>query len=206
MAAGRRGSCIWIPLAFLLVAKVNVGTAWSLEDFSMRGLIQKFGPKETVPAHFQHEHVLQLNNTNFEGHIMKEDGKFYFVKFYANWCGHCKTLSPLWAQIAEEKASDSRLVFAQIECSKNGKICTKAAVKGYPDLKVFYNGRIGYMATGGMEFEKLRDFVETTPAKVLEGYKKSLEAEKEKQAKEEEKSGKKTKSEKAAGTPATTEL
>ncbi len=57
-----------------------------------------------------------------------------------------------------------------------------------------------------MEFEKLRDFVETTPAKVLEGYKKSLEAEKEKQAKEEEKSGKKTKSEKATGTPAATEL
>ena len=32
--------------------------------------------------------------------------------------------------------------------------------------------------TGGMQLEKLRDFVDTVPARVVDGYRKSQEAEK----------------------------
>jgi len=62
-------ACFLLPLALILVVKVHVGSAWSLEDFSMRGLIQKFGPMEVIPAHFQHEHIIQLNNSNFEEQV-----------------------------------------------------------------------------------------------------------------------------------------
>ena len=62
-----------LPLILFLVVKVDVGSAWSLEDFSLRGLMQKFGPKEKIPAEFQHEHVLQLNNSNFEEQVSLED-------------------------------------------------------------------------------------------------------------------------------------
>jgi hypothetical protein len=74
---------------------------------------------------------------------------------------------------------------------------------------------IAHHCTGGMDLERLREFVKATPAKVLEGYKKSMEAERTqkeaKLAKEEAKAAKaaakKAKNVEAShATPASSEL
>jgi len=45
-------------------------------------------------------HILKDNN--YENFIKNND--FVFVKYYAPWCGHCKSMAPAWAKFAEQAA------------------------------------------------------------------------------------------------------
>merc|ERR1712166_399369 len=42
--------------------------------------------------------VVKLVGENFKG-IVEDPTKDVFVKYYAPWCGHCKTIAPKWAEL-----------------------------------------------------------------------------------------------------------
>lgn len=62
------------------------------------------------------------------------------AKFYAPWCGHCKTLAPEYETAATElKAKDISLV--EIDCTESQELCAEHKVQGYPTLMVFRDGQ-----------------------------------------------------------------
>ena len=58
------------------------------------------------------------------------DGKLYFVKFYAPWCGHCKRLAPAWGELGESLADDKDIVIAHVDCTKAKTVCSNSKVGG----------------------------------------------------------------------------
>ena len=42
-----------------------------------------------------HAKVVTLNQGNFFSTIQQSETKNWFVKYYAEWCGHCKRLRPI---------------------------------------------------------------------------------------------------------------
>jgi len=60
-----------------------------------------------------------------------------FVKFYAPWCGHCKSLAPTWDQIATNLKGVVPIV--KVDCTSEQGLCSRYGVKGYPTLKLFKN-------------------------------------------------------------------
>jgi len=63
-------------------------------------------------------------------------GKTVFLKMFAPWCGHCKSMKPDWDKLmAEYKGHVSTLV-ADVDCTAGGKaLCDEHGVQGFPTLK-----------------------------------------------------------------------
>ncbi|KAI8845715.1 hypothetical protein BJ741DRAFT_585590 [Chytriomyces cf. hyalinus JEL632] len=80
-----------------------------------------------------------------------------FVKFYAPWCGHCKTLAPVWDELAA--SMKGRATIAEVDCTQEPDICNKYDVRGYPTLK-WITGPLGTIEySGKRSLDALTGFV-----------------------------------------------
>jgi len=88
-----------------------------------------------------------------------DPSKDVFVKFYAPWCGHCKTLSPIWDELSE--------LYKDVEDLKIGKIdytlneVEGVSIKGYPTL-MFYpkHDKKGIVYEGVRDLESMKTWLE----------------------------------------------
>lgn len=94
--------------------------------------------------------------------IINDTTKDVFVKYYAPWCGHCKTLAPKWEELAEVYGSnkpEAEVIIAHIDHTAND-VATPFKIEGYPTLVLYpANGEIDE-ATGlrsPIFFEKARE-------------------------------------------------
>lgn len=88
-------------------------------------------------------------------------GKSVFVKFYAPWCGHCKTLKPAWDKLMHEYREHADVVIGDCDCTGACKgLCEEMGVQGYPTLKF---GDPSALADyqGARDFDGLKRHAET---------------------------------------------
>ncbi|XP_036355126.1 protein disulfide-isomerase-like [Octopus sinensis] len=81
--------------------------------------------------------VEKLEEDNFTKYI--SENKYVLVKFYAPWCGHCKSLAPEYVKAAE-KSPDLGVKVAEVDCTEETELCQTNGIKGYPVIKLFTNG------------------------------------------------------------------
>jgi protein disulfide-isomerase-like protein len=87
----------------------------------------------------------------------------WFIKFYAPWCGHCKSLVPTWEQLAVSQLKKKAGAFkiAKIDCTGAGKeTCTKLSVNGYPTLKAIVDGKTIEYTGGERTLDAFTSFIE----------------------------------------------
>ncbi|KAI8057265.1 thioredoxin-like domain-containing protein [Syncephalis plumigaleata] len=82
-----------------------------------------------------------LTKSNFSDAV-KESDKVSLIKFYAPWCGHCKAMKPHFEAAALE-LKDSKVRFAEVDCTAESELCQEHGVQGYPTLKVFRESGVG---------------------------------------------------------------
>lgn len=65
--------------------------------------------------------------------IVLDSDKEVLVKFYAPWCGHCKTLAPEFDKAAEQLANNPNIILAKVDST--GNEVAGVSISGYPTLK-----------------------------------------------------------------------
>jgi len=87
------------------------------------------------------------------------NGKAAFIKFFAPWCGHCKSMAGDWIQLAEEMSDNNSVIIAEADCTSDniGSICEDNGIQGFPTLKY---GDIASLQAyeGGRDLESLIEF------------------------------------------------
>ena len=99
--------------------------------------------------------VVPLTETNFDDTLKKSD--YVLVKFFAPWCGHCKTMAEDYIKLSDA-VSDS-VVIAEVDATVESELAKRNGVSGYPTLKWFVHGEEKDYS-GGRDLDSMRDFID----------------------------------------------
>ena len=61
--------------------------------------------------------------------------------FYADWCGPCKQIAPIFEQLSAQLSRPSKITFAKINTDKQQDLSRSYGVKAMPTFMVFRNAR-----------------------------------------------------------------
>lgn len=86
----------------------------------------------------------QLNSSNFEETIAKE--KVVLVDFFAPWCGPCRMLEPVLADIASEIGEDAPIYKVNVDEAQD--VASKYNVFSIPTMIFFKGGKVADVSSG----------------------------------------------------------
>ena len=98
--------------------------------------------------------AVEFTDANFEELVLKSD-KPVIVDFWAEWCGPCRMVGPIVAQLGEEY--DGKAVVGKLNVDQNPNTTMKFGIRNIPTILFFRNG------------EQVDKQVGAVPRQVLEG-------------------------------------
>merc|ERR1712088_908860 len=125
----------------------------------------------SIARHLKSEEIPDNSNNavkvvvgkNFE-ELVKDPTKNVFVEFYAPWCGHCKSLAPIWDELGQKYKDHENIVIAMSDATANE--FADVEVQGFPTIKFFPAGEGAEMQdyNGGRTLEDFVKFLEPDAA------------------------------------------
>ena len=81
--------------------------------------------------------IIDLNDSNFDKIVSAEN--LTLVDFWAEWCGPCKTMHPVFESLAKNYP---KIKFARVNVDNNQNISMKFAVQSIPTFIMFKSGQV----------------------------------------------------------------
>lgn len=83
--------------------------------------------------------ALEITDANFDELVLKAN-KPVIVDFWAEWCGPCRMVGPIVAEIGNEYAD--KVVVGKLDVDSNPSVAGKYGIRNIPTILFFKNGEI----------------------------------------------------------------
>lgn len=99
--------------------------------------------------------VINKSDLSIDNFIEETSKQDTIVKFYADWCGPCKMMAPIFEEVSNEVEN---ITFFEINIDDNKELAIELGVKSIPTLILFKNGEIK-KNSGYIPKHNLLDFI-----------------------------------------------
>ena len=91
------------------------------------------------------EYIKVVTDASFDKDVINA-GKPVIVDFWAEWCGPCRALTPIFEEAAE--IHNKEVIFVKINIDENPQTPSKFGVMSIPTLILFKNGEVAAVKMG----------------------------------------------------------
>src|SRR5689334_12214925 len=104
-------------------------------------------------------HVIDVTEATFETEVLQRSMTVpVLIDFWADWCGPCKTLSPVLERLAAADAG--KWILAKIDVDANQQLSGQLQIQSIPTVLLALGGRLIQGFTGALPERDVRSFLD----------------------------------------------
>ncbi len=104
--------------------------------------------------------MIDITSADFEEQVLRSPIPV-LVDFYADWCGPCRLLAPILAEIADEL--EGQVAVFKVNAPDNTDLVNRLGISALPTVSVFEKGNEVARLVGLQTKERLIDQIPTIP-------------------------------------------
>lgn len=101
--------------------------------------------------------ALPATTSTFDIHVTRNQIPVV-ADFWAEWCGPCKAMAPVFERVASE--IEPRARFLKVDADAEQVLSARYNIRSIPTLMMFRNGNVVAQRAGASDANSLRDWVE----------------------------------------------
>jgi len=102
--------------------------------------------------------VTNISDESFDAEVLKCSVPV-IVDFWAEWCGPCKSISPIVEELASEY--EGKIKICKLNIDESPETPTKFNVRGIPTLLLFKNGAVVSQKVGAAAKSQLSAWIDS---------------------------------------------